>query len=195
MEMKNKKKHLVWIDLEMTGLDPKTCAILEIGAIITDSDLEWITETPAIAIHHSETVLEGMEKWSLHHHKKSGLTQACRESKVSLKAAEEEVLEFVRGHCKQHSAPLCGNTVWQDRRFLVKYMPSLEAYLHYRVVDVSSIKELVARWFPHDFRAPRKKGKAHRVMDDLREPIHELKFYRDHAFAIPSKSHHKHSLN
>jgi len=187
MDTKNKHKPLVWIDLEMTGLDPKACTVLEIGAIVTDSNLKVIAETPAIAIHHSDKVLGGMEKWSLYHHKKSGLTQACRDSKISLKAAEQQVLDFVKIHCKQNSAPLCGNTIWQDRRFLIKYMPKLEAYLHYRVVDVSSIKELVTRWFPKDFKAPRKKGKAHRVIDDLYESINELKFYHDNIFTLATK--------
>jgi oligoribonuclease len=182
---KQKKDNLVWIDLEMTGLDPKKCTILEIGCIITDSELNLIAEGPSIAIRHSEKVLKGMEAWSKHHHGKSGLTKECRQSKISLKKAEEEVLKFVKSHCKEKSAPLCGNTIWQDRRFLVRYMPKLEQYLHYRVVDVSSVKELVVRWYSEDFKMPREKKQSHRVQDDIRESIEELKYYRSKVF-IPA---------
>lgn len=177
-----KKDRLVWLDLEMTGLDPKKCTILEIGAVITDSQLNVIAEGPAIAIRHSERTLKGMEPWSRFHHKKSGLTQACRESKVPLKAAEKMVLDFIKAHCKERTAPLCGNTIWQDRRFLVKYMPKLESYLHYRVIDVSSIKELASRWYPESHKMPRQKNQTHRVADDIRESIEELRHYRRKVF-------------
>ena len=166
----------------MTGLDPKKCTVLEIGVIVTDSFLNVLAELPAIAIHHSEKVLRGMELWSRFHHKKSGLTDACRESVVSLRKAERSSLDFIKKYCDKNSAPLCGNTSWQDRRFLVKYMPSLEQYLHYRIVDVSSIKELVKRWYPADYRMPRTKRQTHRVTEDIRESIEELKFYRDKVF-------------
>ena len=166
----------------MTGLDPKRCTILEIGSIVTDGDLNILAEGPFIAIHHSEKTLRGMEAWSRHHHKKSGLTDACRESKISLKKAEALTLDFIKIHCKEKTAPLCGNTIWQDRRFLVKYMPKLEAYLHYRVVDVSSVKELVRHWYPEDHKMPRLKNQTHRVEDDIRESIEELKFYREKVF-------------
>lgn len=173
---------LVWLDLEMTGLDPKTCAILEIGAVVTDNELETVEEGPSIAIHHTDKVLNGMEAWSRYHHRKSGLTQACRESKVPLKKAEQAVLQFVQKHCKKKTAPLCGNTIWQDRRFLVKYMPQLEQYLHYRTIDVSSVKELVGRWYPGDHAMPREKDQTHRVTDDIRESIEELRHYRKKVF-------------
>ncbi len=143
MANKGKKSiRLVWVDLEMTGLDPRKCVILEIAAIVTDNELNIIAESPVIAIKHSDKVLDGMEAWSRFHHKKSGLTAECRASKIRLKKAEEIILGFVRTHCPPRSSPLCGNTIWQDRRFLVKYMPKLEAYLHYRVVDVTSFKEI-----------------------------------------------------
>ena len=187
-DAKQKPGHLVWLDLEMTGLDPKTCVILEIGAVITDGELEVLAEGPSIAIHHSEKVLNGMESWSRFHHKKSGLTQSCRESKISLKKAEALILEFVQKHCKINTAPLCGNTIWQDRRFLVKYMPKLEQYLHYRIVDVSSIKELVKRWYPDDHKMPREKKQTHRVTDDILESIEELRHYRKKVFKVsPAK--------
>lgn len=179
---KQKKNNLVWIDLEMTGLDPKKCTILEIGAIVSDSDLNVVAEADPIAIKHPDKVLNGMEPWSRFHHKKSGLTGECRASKVSLKKAEETILAFVKQHCKLRTAPLCGNTIWQDRRFLVKYMPKLESYLHYRTIDVSSIKELVSRWYPVDFKMPRLKKQTHRVAEDIRESIEELRFYRDRVF-------------
>ncbi len=182
---KQKTTNLVWLDLEMTGLDPKKCTVLEIGVIITDSQLEVLEEGPSFAIHHPKKTLDGMEAWSKHHHRKSGLTEECEKSKVSLKKAEEAVLKFVKTHCKEKTAPLCGNTIWQDRRFLVKYMPKLESYLHYRTIDVSSVKELVSRWYPETFKMPRPKRQTHRVMEDVRESIEELKFYRSKVFLKP----------
>jgi len=182
MSSKQKSTNLVWLDLEMTGLDPKKCTVLEVGVIITDNDLKIIAEGPSIAVHHSDKVLDSMESWSRYHHKKSGLTEACRASRISLKKAEQEVLHFVKTHCKEKTAPLCGNTIWQDRRFLVKYMPKLEAYLHYRVIDVSSVKELVGRWYANSHKKPREKHQAHRVRQDIMESIEELKFYRDKVF-------------
>ncbi len=184
MVSKQKKSEvLVWLDLEMTGLDPKKCTILEIAAIVTDNQLNIIAESPSIPIKHSEKVLEGMESWSRFHHKKSGLTAECRASKINLKKAEQLILDFVKSYCGLRQSPLCGNTIWQDRRFLVKYMPKLEAHLHYRVVDVSSIKELVRRWYPEDFKMPREKKQTHRVLDDIRESIEELKYYRKKVFS------------
>ncbi len=182
MSSKQKKTNLVWIDLEMTGLDPKKCTVLEIGVVVTDSELNIIAEGPSIAIHHSAKVLSGMEAWSKFHHKKSGLTKACTESKISLKKAEKLALDFIKIHCKEKTAPLCGNTIWQDRRFLVKYMPKLESYLHYRVIDVSSVKELVVRWYGDGHKMPREKKQTHRVTDDILESIEELKYYRKKAF-------------
>ncbi len=186
-EPKQREDLLVWLDLEMTGLDPKTCTVLEIGSVITDGELEVLAEGPSIAIHHTDKVLNGMESWSRFHHKKSGLTQSCRESKVSLKKAEQMTLQFVQGFCKKKSAPLCGNTIWQDRRFLVKYMPLLEQYLHYRTIDVSSVKELVSRWYPKDHKMPREKRQTHRVSDDIRESIEELRHYRKKVFVTRPK--------
>ena len=182
MSVRQKKDRLVWLDLEMTGLDPKKCTIVEIGVIITDGELNILAEGPSFAIHHSPKRLAGMEPWSRYHHKKSGLTDACRESKVGLKKAEEETLKFVKQHCRPRTAPLCGNTIWQDRRFLIKYMPKLEQYLHYRVIDVSSVKELVSRWYPPTFKMPREKNQTHRVMDDIRESIEEMRYYRKKVF-------------
>ena len=166
----------------MTGLDPKTCTILEIGVIITDSELNVLEEGPSIAIHHSEKVLGGMETWSKVHHKASGLTDECRASKISLKKAEEIVSEFVKQYCLKNTSPLCGNSISQDRRFLFKYMPHLEEHLHYRIIDVSSVKELVERWYPKEFHMPKNHHRSHRVLNDIRRSIEELKFYRDKIF-------------
>ena len=185
MSSKQNKNYLVWIDLEMGGLDPKKYTIIEIGAVITDNDLNIIAEEPAIAIRHPKKTFDSMEPWSRFHHKKSGLTDECRRSKIPLKKAEAKVLDFVKTYCKERTAPLCGNTIWQDRRFLVKYMPKLEAYLHYRTIDVSSVKELVQRWYPADHKMPRGKKQTHRVTEDIRESIDELKYYRSKVF-IPS---------
>ena len=180
--MKQRSDYLVWLDLEMTGLDPKSCTILEIGAVVTDNDLEVVEKGPMIAIHHSDKVLCSMEAWSRYHHRKSGLTEDCRASKVSLRKAEQAVLHFIQKRCKKKTAPLCGNTIWQDRRFLVKYMPQLEQYLHYRTIDVSSLKELVGRWYSGDHAMPREKNNTHRVSDDIRESIDELRHYRKAVF-------------
>ena len=171
----------------MTGLDPKTCTILEIGVVVTDSELEIIAEGPSIAIHHGPRVLRSMEAWSKRTHGRSGLTNACAASGISLRTAERKVLDFVKEHCVEKTAPLCGNTIWQDRRFLVKYMPKLEAYLHYRTIDVSSIKELVGRWYPVDHKMPREKDQTHRVMNDIYESIEELKYYRSKVFIQPAE--------
>ena len=176
------KGNLVWLDLEMTGLDPKTCTILEIGVIVTDSELNVLAESEPISIHHSDKVLGSMEAWSKQHHKASGLTQECRKSKISLKKAEKIMLEFIKGFCAERTAPLCGNTIGQDRRFLVKYMPKLEAYLHYRSIDVSSVKELVERWYPKEFHMPKNSSRRHRVIHDIRKSVEELKYYRDKVF-------------
>lgn len=166
----------------MTGLDPKKCTVLEIGVVVTDSQLEVIAEGPQISIHHGKKILRSMEPWSRRTHRLSGLTGECRRSKIGLRKAEETVLKFVKMYCTPRSAPLCGNTIWQDRRFLVKYMPRLEAYLHYRTIDVSSVKELVSRWYPKDHKVPRLKKQTHRVREDVRESIEELKHYRKKVF-------------
>ena len=182
-----KSNLLVWLDLEMTGLDPKKCSILEIGAVITDNNLEVVAEGPCLAIRHSPKALASMETWSRHHHHQSGLTRECRLSKISMRRAEDQTLDFVKEYCKEKTAPLCGNTIWQDRRFLVKYMPRLEAYLHYRTIDVSSVKELTGRWYPASYKMLREKNRTHRVREDIFESIGELRFYRQKVFVPPPK--------
>ena len=173
--------HLVWMDMEMTGLDPKTCVILEIATLITDKDLNLVAQGPALAVHQPDQVLEAMDDWNKKQLGESGLTPALKASKTGLAEAEKQTVDFIAAHCKPKSSPLCGNTIYQDRRFLLEYMPVLDAYLHYRLVDVSTIKELVKRWYGPEFQAPPKKQK-HKALDDILETIEELKFYRKTVF-------------
>jgi oligoribonuclease len=171
---------LIWVDLEMTGLDAERCVILEIASLVTDGMLEISSEGPNIAIHYPEEVLLNMEPWSSEQHRKSGLFDRSRESEYDLGRAEQETIAFLSRHCKPGESPLCGNSVWQDRRFLIRHMPRLEAFLHYRNVDVSSIKELVQRWYP-SLPAYEKK-KEHLALSDIRESVNELRYYREKVF-------------
>ncbi len=172
---------LVWMDLEMTGLDPDRDAILEIATIITDAELNIVAEGPEIAVHQPESVLRGMSDWCITHHGASGLTARVRASKIGLREAEQETLAFVRAHVEKGASPLCGNSIHQDRRFLARWMPELDSWLHYRNIDVSTIKELARRWYP-DLSPPEKAG-SHRALADIRESIAELAWYRAHVFA------------
>jgi len=173
--------YLVWMDMEMSGLDPDTNVVLEIATLITDNDLNLIAEGPVLAIHHGQDVLDGMDDWNREHHGASGLTQRVLDSTMSAAKAEAQTLAFVRSHCSERTSPLCGNSVYQDRRFLARYMPRLEQYLHYRNIDVSTVKELVRRWSPDGPNPPEKKH-AHLALDDIRESVEELRFYRDKYF-------------
>ena len=178
---KRSKKYLVWIDCEMTGLDPKTDVLLEIATIITDFDLEIVAKGPVFAIRQSEAKLGGMDAWNRRTHKKSGLLERVRNEGVTTAEAERRTLAFVRRHCYKGSAPLCGNSIGQDKQFLARYMPALHEYLNYRVVDVSSIKVLVKEWYGGKLEAPEKR-EMHRALDDIEESIDELRFYRDVVF-------------
>ena len=171
---------LVWMDLEMTGLDPGKGVILEIATVVTDASLEVLAEGPNLSIHYSEEVLRSMETWSRNQHQASGLLDRVRTSPYDCRRAEMESLSFLSRYCKQGESPLCGNTIWQDRRFLIKYMPELEGFLHYRNIDVSTLKELVLRWYP-SLPAYIKK-KAHLAHSDILESISELRYYREHVF-------------
>lgn len=171
---------LVWIDLEMSGLDPDEDVILEIATIVTDADLETVFEGPNLVVDQPEEVLRAMDEWNTRHHGESGLTDRVRQSVISTAEAESRTLEFLEDHIDADDAPLCGNSVYQDRRFLYRYMPDLEAFLHYRNVDVSTIKELVDRWYA-DTEPPEKETR-HRALDDIRESIQELRFYREKVF-------------
>ncbi|MBI5200021.1 MAG: oligoribonuclease [Elusimicrobia bacterium] len=174
-------RNLVWMDLEMTGLDPDRDTILEIATIITDSDLKILVEAPVMAIHQPEEVLARMDAWCVEHHGASGLTQRVKNSKTTMAEAEEATLAVIQKFCPEKVAPLCGNSIHQDRRFLVRYMPRINGYLHYRMIDVSSVKELVARWYPEDIR-PHTKDHKHLAHDDVRESIDELDYYRQRVF-------------
>jgi oligoribonuclease len=176
------KNPIVWIDLEMSGLDPDSDRILEIACIVTDANLSQQVEGPEIVIGQSDEVLDGMDSWNRQHHGASGLTERVRGSRVTEGAAEQRIIEFISKHCAEGEAPLAGNSIHQDRRFLARYMKRLEQYLHYRIIDVSSVKELVYRWCPEAFEQRPRKNSTHRALDDIRESIEELRFYRDRFF-------------
>ena len=180
----SKHDRLVWLDLEMTGLDADDHVIIEIATIITDGDLNVLATGPSLVIHQPDEELDKMDDWCVKHHGESGLTKRVRDSDISNQQAERETLAFIKEHVTKGKAPLCGNSIWQDRRFLAKHMPELEAYLHYRIVDVSSIKELVRRWYPATMQASIKRA-SHRALDDIKESINELKYYREHIFVQP----------
>jgi len=165
----------------MTGLNPDKDHILEIASIVTDAHLNIIAEGPDLVIHQSTKILNHMDPWSQKQHEKSGLVDSIKASKISLAEAERRTLEFVKQYCVAGDTTLCGNAVHHDRRFIIKYMPTLNEFLHYRLVDVSSIKVLVNRWYPPDKNKPQK-GNAHRALMDIRESIDELRYYREHYF-------------
>ncbi len=175
--------NLIWIDMEMTGLDPESCVVLEIATIVTDAQLNILAEGPVLAIHQPDDVLANMNEWCIDVHGKTGLTQRCRESNISVTDAQHQTIEFLSHWVPAGKSPLCGNTIGQDRRFMVKYMPELEAYCHYRSIDVSTIKELAVRWQPDVLKGFNKKG-VHLALDDIQESIAELQYYRSHVFKI-----------
>lgn len=181
----SRDKRLVWIDLEMTGLDPETCTIVEIATIVTAEDLSVVAEGPSIVIHHSEETLSTMSAEVLAMHQKNGLIERIRASKTSLLSACEQTVAFLLEHVEPKTSPLCGNSVWKDRQFLDRYMPAIPALLHYRTIDVSTLKELVRRWYPPELKAPQKR-ETHRALDDIRESIVELAWYRDKVMRPPS---------
>ncbi len=174
---------LVWIDLEMTGLDPKQERIIEIATLVTDSELNLLAEGPVLAIHQPESLLASMDEWNTKTHGASGLTQRVRDSQVSTREAEVATLEFLRQFVKAGVSPMCGNSVHQDRRFMQQEMPELEAFFHYRNVDVSTLKELAKRWNP-EVKKAFKKANTHQALDDIRESVAELKHYRQHFLRL-----------
>jgi oligoribonuclease len=177
---------LVWIDLEMTGLEPETDRIIEIATIITDSKLNVVAEGPVLAIRQSEAVLGAMDEWNTRTHTGTGLVEKVRASTLDEAEAERLTLEFIRRHVPKNSSPLCGNSICQDRRFLYRYMPKLSEWLHYRNLDVSTLKELARRWKPAIVNGFSKKN-THSALDDIRESILELRYYREHLIALGAK--------
>lgn len=181
--MKPKSHHLIWIDLEMTGLDPDNDKILEIATIVTDRHLNILDIGPELAIHQSEEILNKMDEWNTKQHNRSGLVERVLESNITEAMAEAETLDFLMKWVPQNKSPMCGNTICQDRRFLYRHMPKLEQYFHYRNLDVSTVKELAKHWMPDIVKQFKKKSK-HLAMEDIKESILELKHYREHFFRL-----------
>lgn len=182
--MAQDQNHLIWLDMEMTGLDPERERILELAIVVTDSQLETVAESPVWVVHQPAIVLQNMDEWNTNTHGKSGLTQRSRESTLLEADVEEQALAFVAQYVPKNASPMCGNSVHQDRRFLAKYMPKLEAYFHYRNLDVSTLKELAARWAPEVKKGFVKKTR-HQALADVYESIEELKHYREHFLKLP----------
>ncbi len=180
--MKN-DNNLIWVDLEMTGLDTDNDCVIEIATIITDSELNILEEGPVIAIHQPDLVLDGMDEWNTRQHGGSGLTERVKASNDSEQTAIDKTLEFISHYVDMNKSPMCGNSICQDRRFMHRCMPDLEKYFHYRNLDVSTIKELVKRWKPEVAKGFQKSSE-HLAMQDIRDSIAELKFYREHVFSI-----------
>ena len=178
--MDDKARRMVWIDLEMTGLDIEKESIIEIATVITDSELKILAHGPNLAVKVSEELIAGMDDWNTKHHHQSGLVYRIRTEGVSIKDAEQQTLAFLKQWVDEKSAPLCGNSVWNDRRFLDKEMPLVAEFLHYRMVDVSTVKELARRWYPDIPRYPKKL--SHLALDDILESIEELEYFRNQIF-------------
>lgn len=175
--------NLIWVDLEMTGLDPERDVVIEIATIVTDSDLNTLAEGPVLALHQSEERLAAMDEWNTTHHTASGLVERVRASRVDEAVATRDTLDFLRQWVPAGASPMCGNSICQDRRFLARHMPELEAYFNYRNLDVSSLKILMQRWRP-DLASGFSKTAAHLALDDIRESIEELQYYRQHFLRL-----------
>lgn len=175
--------HLIWIDLEMTGLDTQNDHIIEIATVITDKDLNVLAEGPVLAIHQPDPVLAAMDEWNTRQHGQSGLVARVRASQITMAEAERQTLAFLQQWVPERTSPMCGNSICQDRRFLARQMPQLEAYFHYRNLDVSTVKELARRWAPEVLQGVKKEG-SHLALDDIRDSIDELRHYRAHFFKV-----------
>jgi len=171
--------NLIWIDLEMTGLNPEADRIIEVATIVTDSQLNVLAEGPVIAVHQADEIMNSMDEWNTRTHGKTGLTERVKKSRTVENEAEQQTIDFLKQYVGKNQSPMCGNSICQDRRFLARYMPELEAWFHYRNLDVSSIKELIKRWKPELLGGYSKKN-THQAMDDIRESIEELQYYRKH---------------
>jgi oligoribonuclease len=179
---------IIWVDCEMSGLNPVKDKILEIGMVITDENLNVIAEHDSVVFHVEEPVLEGMDAWCQKHHGESGLIESCRKSTVTFEAADEALLKFVQEHTTPRECPMAGNSIGQDAGFIRVHLPKLYSHFHYRVIDVSSLKELVRRWDPKAYAGAPKKKFSHRVLDDIKDSIEELRYYRSAVFRLPEES-------
>jgi oligoribonuclease len=177
----NRKENLIWIDLEMTGLNPDKDRIIEIATVVTDKELTVLAEGPVCAIHQTEGVLAGMDDWNTRQHAMSGLTERVRASRTAEHQAEQETLTFLRKHVEQGVSPICGNSICQDRRFLIRHMPELASFFHYRNLDVSTLKILVKLWLP-EIAGRFEKNSVHLALADIHDSIREMRFYREHLF-------------
>ncbi len=178
----NKRENLIWIDLEMTGLDPVKHVILEIASLVTDGQLNILAEGPSLVIYQPEENLTNMHQWVLEQHTKSGLLDRVRASTITLEQAQEQTLAFLREYCEPDTSPLCGNSVWNDRAFLQVYMPKIAKFLYYRMIDVTAFKEIIMRWYPDSPHKEYKKEDKHRALEDIRESVAELRHFRKYFF-------------
>jgi oligoribonuclease len=177
--MAQDSQNLIWIDLEMTGLDPDSDLIIEIATVVTDKDLNILAQGPVMAVHQSDAALAAMDDWNQLHHGQSGLIERVKASTIDDAEAERLTIEFLKQWVPENTSPICGNSIGQDRRFLYRYMPKLEAYFHYRNIDVSTLKELAARWAP-EITDGFNKVSSHQALDDILGSIEELRYYREH---------------
>lgn len=183
IEVTNDPLNLIWIDLEMTGLDTESDVIIEIATLVTDKDLNVLGEGPILAIHQPDELLNGMDEWNTRQHGKSGLTERVRNSNTTMAEAERATIDFLKQFVDARTSPMCGNSICQDRRFMARQMPGLEAFFHYRNLDVSSVKEIARRWRPELMKGFNKQG-SHLAMDDIKDSIEELSYYRDVFFNL-----------
>ena len=176
---------LIWLDMEMTGLKPDQDRIIEVAIVITDSALATVAEAPVLVVHQTDAVLDAMDEWNTRTHGKSGLTDRVRASALNEAVVEAQLLAFLAGHVPEGVSPMCGNSVCQDRRFMARYMPTLEAWFHYRNLDVSTLKELAKRWHPELAKGVKKEGR-HEALADIYESIEEMKYYRENLLKLPT---------
>ena len=181
--MAQDQNNLVWLDMEMTGLDPDKDRIIEIAIVVTDSQLKALAEAPVAVVHQADAVLDAMDDWNRSTHSRSGLIDKVKASRLSEASAEDQLIAFLAQHVPAKTSPMCGNSICQDRRFLARHMPRLEAYFHYRNLDVSTLKELAKRWKPEVAKGLSKQGK-HEALADIYESIEELKYYREHLLKV-----------
>jgi oligoribonuclease len=181
--MSERKENLIWIDLEMTGLNPDSDRIIEIATVVTDKQLNVLAEGPVLAVRQPDELLAGMDEWNTSHHTESGLLERVQKEGVSEKDAQEQTLAFLQEHTERGLSPMCGNSICQDRRFLWRYMPNLEAWFHYRNLDVSTLKELAQRWAP-EVMAGFKKHNKHLALADIQESIEEMRYYRERIMSV-----------